>query len=69
MENQPVITLQYIQQDGSRERTKLTHHTMTEAREVANATLHAGNGLYIEVQLCTEGGAIEKIQNPAVPTV
>jgi hypothetical protein len=69
MKNQPIITLQYIQQDGSRERTKLTHHTMTEAREVAKATLLAGNGLYTEVDICTDDGAIEKIQNPAVPTV
>ena len=68
MENQPIITLQYIQRDGSRERTKLTHHTMTEAREVARATLHAGNGLYTEVDICTEDGAIEKIQNPVAPS-
>jgi hypothetical protein len=64
MENPPIITLQYIQQDGSRERTRLTHHTMTEAREVAKATLHAGNGLYTGVDICSEDGSVETIQNP-----
>jgi hypothetical protein len=28
MDNEPTITLHYIQKDGRRERTKLTHHTM-----------------------------------------
>ena len=66
MENQPTITLHYVQKDGRRERTKLTHHTMSEARKVAKAVLHAGNGLYTEVAICTEDGIIETVQNPAV---
>ena len=68
MENQPIIILQYIQQDGSRERTKLTHHTMTEALEVARTTLHVGNGLYTRVDICTEDGTVETIQKPAEPS-
>jgi hypothetical protein len=68
MDDQPTITLHYIQKGGRRERTKLTHHTMDEARKVAKAMLHAGNGLYTEVNISTEGGTVETIQNPAVPT-
>ena len=66
MDNKPTITLHYVQKDGRRERTKLTHHTMDEARKVAKAVLHVGNGLYTEVDICTEDGAVETIQNPAV---
>jgi hypothetical protein len=68
MDNEPTITLHYVQKDGRRERTKLTDHTMAEARKVAKAMLHAGNGLYTEVQICTEDGTIETIQNPATPS-
>jgi hypothetical protein len=66
MDNEPTITLHYVQKDGRRERTKLTQHTMAEARQVAKAVLHAGNGLYAEVDICSEDGTIETIQNPAV---
>ena len=66
MDNQPTITLHYIQKDGKRERTTLTHHTTFEAREIAKWVLHVGNGLYTEVDICTEDGTIETIQNPAV---
>jgi len=62
MDREPTITLHYVQKNGRRERTKLTHHTMTEARQVAKAVLHIGNGLYTEVDICTEDGAIERIQ-------
>jgi hypothetical protein len=37
---------------------------MAEAREAAKGVLHAGNGLYTEVQICAEDGTIETIQNP-----
>ena len=63
MDNKPTITLHYVQKDGRRERTKLTHHTMDEARKVAKAVLHVGNGLYTEVDICTEDGTVETIQN------
>ncbi len=66
MDNQPTITLHCIRQDGRRERTKLTHHTMFEARELARWVLHIGNGLYTEVDICTEDGVVETIQNPAM---
>ena len=64
MDNQPTIILHYVQKDGRRERTKLTHHTMAEARQVAKAVLHVGNGLYTEVDICAEDGTIERIQTP-----
>jgi len=66
MDNEPTITLHYVQKDGKRERTKLTHHTMAEARKVAKAVLHAGHGLYTEVDICSEDGTVETVQNPAV---
>jgi len=65
MDYRPTITLQYVQKDGKRERTKLTHHTLAEARQVAKAVLHVGNGLYTEVDICAEDGTIERIQNTA----
>jgi hypothetical protein len=66
MDNEPTIALHYVQKNGRGERTKLTHHTMAEARKVAKAMLHAGNGLYTEVAICSEDGTIETIQNPAL---
>ena len=63
MDNRPTITLHYVQKDGRRERTKLTHHSMDEARKVVKAMLDVGNGLYTEVHICTEDGTIETIQN------
>ena len=68
MDNEPTITLHYIQQDGRRERTKLNHYTMAEARKVAKAMLHVGNGRYTEVDICTDDGTIERIQNLDVPS-
>jgi two-component system, chemotaxis family, response regulator Rcp1 len=67
MDNQPTITLHYVRKDGRRERTKLAHHTLSEAREVAKWVLHVGNGLYTEVDICPEDGHIETIQNAVVP--
>jgi hypothetical protein len=69
MDHRPTITLQYVQKDGKRERTKLTHHTLAEARQVAKAVLHVGNGLYTEVDICAEDGTIERIENPATPSL
>ena len=67
MDTEPTIILHYVQKDGRRERTKLAHHSMDEARKVAKAVLHASHGLYTEVDICQDGGKIERIQNPAVP--
>lgn len=66
MNHEPTITLHYVGKDGRRERTELTHHTLSEARAQAKAILHAGNGLYTEVDICTQDGTVERIQNAAV---
>ena len=66
MDDRATITLQYIRKDGRREKTELSHHTMDEARKVAKAVLHLANALYTEVDLSSEDGTIETIQNPAV---
>ena len=68
MDNQPAITLHCVRKDGRRESTRLAHHTLADARELAKWVLHVGNGLYTEVDICTETGTIETIQNPAVPS-
>jgi hypothetical protein len=68
MYDRPTITLHYVQKDGRRERTKLTDHTMAEARQVAKWVLHVGNGFYTEVDICTEDGIVETIQNLAEPS-
>ena len=68
MDNQSTITLHYVRRDGRRERTELDHHTISEAREVAKWVLHVGNGFYTEVDICTEDGTIEMIQNSATPS-
>jgi chemotaxis family two-component system response regulator Rcp1 len=67
MDEKPTISLQCVRKNGRREVTKLLTHTLSEARELANWVLHVGNGLYTEVDICTEAGTIETIQNPAVP--
>jgi chemotaxis family two-component system response regulator Rcp1 len=62
---EPTITLQCVRQNGRRESTKLSHQTLSEARELAYRVLRLGNGLYEEVDICTERGTIETIQNPS----
>jgi hypothetical protein len=69
MDMEPTITLHYIQKDGRRERIKLTQHTIVEARKVAKAMLHAANGLYTEVDICTDDGTIERVQNLGAPSL
>lgn len=64
MDNEPTITLHYLQKDGRRERTNLYNHTLDEARKVAKAMLHAGNGRYTEVDICADDGTIERVQIP-----
>ena len=65
MDNKPTITLDCVLKNGRRETTKLTHHTLPVAREVAKWVLQAGNGLYTEVDVCTEDGRVETIQSTA----
>jgi len=64
--NYPTITLHCIREDRQRETTKLTHHSLSDAHELAKWVLHIGNGLYTEIEIRTENGTIETIQNPAV---
>jgi len=63
MNNEPTITLQCVSKNGRRDTTKLTHHTLPVAREVAKWVLHAGNGLYSEIDVCTEDGKSETIRS------
>lgn len=65
MENEPVITIHCIRKDGRREITKIRDHPISDARELAEWVLHIGNGLYTEIDICTEDGHVEKIQDPS----
>jgi hypothetical protein len=69
MDTEPIITLQCVRKEGRRETTKLAHQTLADARELAKWVLHAGNGLYTEVDICTQDGTIETIQNSATPSL
>jgi two-component system, chemotaxis family, response regulator Rcp1 len=64
MDSEPTITLHCVRKNGSHERTKLSLRSVSEAREVAKRLLRLGNGLYTEVDICTEDGTIETIANP-----
>jgi len=71
MDKEPTLTLHCVRKNGRRERTKLSLATVSEAREVAQRLLRLGGGLYDEVDICTENGAIETIQSqdpPASPS-
>jgi CheY-like chemotaxis protein len=67
VDNAPAITLHCTQRNGRRGTTTLTHHTLPLAREVAKWVLQAGNGLYTEIELCTEDGHVETIHNTVIP--
>ena len=66
MDTETTITIYCVQKDGRRERTKISHHTMADARELAEWLLYTGNGLYTEVDVCIEDGTVETVRNPAV---
>jgi hypothetical protein len=68
MNTETTITLHCVRKDGRRERTKISDHTMADARELAEWLLYAGNGLYTQVDICTEDGTVETVRNPAVPS-
>jgi hypothetical protein len=38
-------------------------HPLSDARELAKWVLHIGNGLYTEIDISTEDGQVERIQN------
>jgi CheY-like chemotaxis protein len=61
------LSLDCVRENGRRETTKLPTRTLSEARELAQRVLYLGNGLYREVDICTEDGTIETIQNTARP--
>jgi hypothetical protein len=63
MENKPTITLQFLRYDGRHEGTKLTHHNLAEARELAEQVFRKSDGLYTEVAICLENGHVETVQN------
>jgi chemotaxis family two-component system response regulator Rcp1 len=67
MDHMPAITLYCVRENGRRETTKLSQHTLPLAREVAKGVLLIGNGLYTEIDICTEDGHIETIHNTVVP--
>jgi len=66
MDTETTSTLYCARKDGRRERTKITDHTMSEARELAEWLLYTGNGLYTQVDICTEDGTFQTMRNPAV---
>jgi hypothetical protein len=68
MDTETTITLYCVRKDGRRERTKISDHTMADARELAEWLLYTGNGLYTEVDICTEDGTFETIRSPGVPS-
>jgi chemotaxis family two-component system response regulator Rcp1 len=63
VEKEPALTLHCVRKNGRRERTKLSLATLSEARDVAQRILRLGGGLYEEVDICTENGTIETVQN------
>jgi hypothetical protein len=66
MDIESTITLYCVRKDGRREKTKISDHSMSDARELAEWLLYTGNGLYTEVDISTEDGTVETIRNPAV---
>jgi chemotaxis family two-component system response regulator Rcp1 len=67
VDKEPTLTLHCVRKNGRRERTKLSLATLSEARDVAQRILRLGGALYEEVDICTENGIIETIQNPNLP--
>ena len=53
--------LRCLRSDGRHESTKLEHINLNEAHVVAERILQIGNGLYIEIEICTENGCMETV--------
>jgi hypothetical protein len=68
MDIESTITLYCVRKDGRRERTKISDHTMSDARELAEWLLYTGNGLYVEVDISTEDGTVETVRSHGVPS-
>lgn len=67
MDKPVAITLGCVRKNGRREAARLTQLTLSVAREAAKWVLEAGNGLYTQVDICTEDGHIETIYNTVIP--
>ena len=67
MGTQPSITLHCVTKNGRRDTTKLTHHTLPQAREVSKWVLQAGNGFYAGVDICTDDGYNETLEDTVIP--
>ena len=63
MDNEAFITLDFLRNDGKREKTKVTGRDLFQAREVAGRVLELGCGLYSEVDISIGDHWIEKINH------
>jgi hypothetical protein len=63
MEPEQVITLDFLRNDGHREKTDLDQLTLAQARILAEFALLKGNGRYREVDICMGDGLVETLQN------
>src|ERR1700677_2596301 len=61
MDYESAIHLHCVRKGGRRDTTKLTHHTIPSARELAKQVVQEGGGFYTQVDICTEDGHIETI--------
>jgi len=60
------ITLRCLRNDGKIESTKLERLGLDEAHRMAGRILQIGNGLYTEVEICTENGCVETVHKDDV---
>ena len=58
-----IIKLRCLRSDGRHESTKLEHINLAQAHVVAERILRIGNGLYTEVEICTENGCVETVHS------
>jgi len=63
METEEVITLQFVRCDGRLERAKQGHHSLQQARDLAERVFELGGDLYSEVEIQRSGGQRETIKN------
>jgi CheY-like chemotaxis protein len=66
VEKKPTITLNCVRKNGTHEQTKLSLHSIAEAREVAKRILRLGKGIYSDVEICNETGPVETIGHAEV---
>jgi hypothetical protein len=56
-----MITLSFHRKGGRLEEAKLKDYSLVEAHEAAERVLDAANGIYTEVDICTEDGCVETL--------